>query len=252
MCEKFDPPSEQWSRKSREHTEWEEYVEAGTKIHRWIEDPRVRGCFVPRIYLKLTDISQRGWSIRQFAVSFPSSFLHDAITLGIPVTGSVSGNSDCSGIGIKLEFQMTSHNYPSHRLEGTIARSVIFITLIERVLGAPPPWISELIKVAYENEFPLDTLRHIFLNIVINEDTKHLIKTLLYTSERGLSWPDDERRIWEYPTPEYHAILGTRIGKVVGYFVLGAFTRGTRRVSRIVSWAGVLETITLRFDLEEC
>lgn len=147
---------------------------------------------------------------------------------------------------------MERHKHPTHRLDGRIAKGVIFITLMERVLGAPRPWTSELIKIAYENQFSLDTLRHIFFDVVINEDTKHLIKNLLYTDERGLVWPDNTARMWDYQTSEYQAILGTRIGKAVGYFVLGAFPRGTRRISRIVSWAGVLESITLRFELEEC
>ncbi|KAJ5761504.1 hypothetical protein N7533_003543 [Penicillium manginii] len=260
MPNEFTPPnppsperSAGRSRQSPEHTKWEEYMEAGAHIHRWIEDSSAQGCFVTRISLNFTDLLQQRWSIRQLVTSFPTGCLHEAITLGIvPYTAPAIGEPNRHSIGIRMKFQTKGHDHPSHHFDGIIAKGAIFITHMERVLGASRPWISELIKAAYENEFSIDTLRHVFFNIVVNKDTSHLIKNLLYAERRGLSWPDVDRQIWEYATTEYQAILGTRIGKVVGYLVLGAFSRGTRRISRIVSWPGVMDTITLRFELEEC
>lgn len=70
-----------------------------------------------------------------------------------------------------------------------------------------------------------------------NADTKGLLRKKTYTDANFLGYPDAEKQgtIWEWGTPEYQALLGTEIGKVMTCFVLGAFEREGRRIARIVS-----------------
>jgi hypothetical protein len=98
---------------------------------------------------------------------------------------------------------------------------------------------SEIMRAVYEKNFTLTSLRHIFVLDIENSDTRGLIKKKIYTGANSLSYPDPEQpgRVWERGTPEYQALLGTEIGKVMACFVLGAFGQGNRRISRIVSWA---------------
>lgn len=45
-------------------------------------------------------------------------------------------------------------------------------------------------------------------------------------------------------------LLGTRIGKLVAYIVLGAFDRGTRRIRQVVVWHSPSYYAHMRVDLE--
>ncbi|KAJ5549589.1 hypothetical protein N7513_006823 [Penicillium frequentans] len=56
-------------------------------------------------------------------------------------------------------------------------------------------------------------------------------------------------RTWNHDTDEYQALLGTQIGKISASLVLGAFTRGTRRISRVVTWIND-SLLYMRFDIE--
>jgi hypothetical protein len=56
-------------------------------------------------------------------------------------------------------------------------------------------------------------------------------------------------RTWEYDGDEYKALLGTQIGKIAASFVLGAFTRGTHRICRVVTWIND-SLLCMRFDIE--
>ncbi|CAI7661860.1 unnamed protein product [Penicillium pancosmium] len=113
------------------------------------------------------------------------------------------------------------------------------------------PWLA-----LYTRNFEMDTLRYVFVQHVINEETAPFVKRALYTENTrpGLAWPKREPEIWDHNTPEYDGILGSRIGKVIAYLVLGAFPRGTRRITRIATWAANPQSydnrLQIRFDIE--
>lgn len=137
--------------------------------------------------------------------------------------------------------------------EGSIAPGIVFISMIHRRPAAGPeavPWSSQMIHAVYERRFPVDSLKHIIVADVTNKDTKRFVKKELYTASNGLHWPDEELREWKHDTAEYKALLGTRLGAVVAYFVLGAFKRGTCRISQIVTCFYFIN-LHMRFDLEQ-
>lgn len=93
--------------------------------------------------------------------------------------------------------------------------------------------------------FSLDSLRHVFVTTVINHDTNGFITQELY---RGR--PILEPQAWHIGSPAYDALLGTRIGMVVAYLVLGAYERGARRIKSITIWPDTSGCPNLRFDIE--
>jgi hypothetical protein len=106
------------------------------------------------------------------------------------------------------------------------------------------PWSSDLCKVAYEQVAHLSTLKTIFVCRIVNTDTR--------PQARGVS-PVPELKVFTCGSAGYQLLLGTRIGKVVSYFVLGALGQGIKRIARIaVWWVGMRKDILqMRFDLED-
>lgn len=109
---------------------------------------------------------------------------------------------------------------------------------------------SQIAQVLYEKQHPIDTLNHIYVMDVVNENTTYLIEHQFYPENGGRLPSIDEPHIFEYGTAEYEALLGTRTGAVVAYLVLGAFSRGTRRIARVVIGNPRGECLILRFDIE--
>lgn len=159
---------------------------------------------------------------------------------------------------IYLSWYIDGNNF---RWAGSMGENMISLDDIERERGSNAPQISDITLALFRNDFDLDNLRHIFVSTIVNKETLRFIKTQLYSEINGIEWPEMESldedftdpMVWEHGTPEYDALLGTRIGKVVAYIVLGGFYRGTTRIARIVSWPSLWvlgSRPNLRFDIE--
>ncbi|KAJ5937045.1 hypothetical protein N7466_003495 [Penicillium verhagenii] len=145
-----------------------------------------------------------------------------------------------------------------HNWEGNIAPGILYIENIFRRAGASfeeaGPRSSQLSQAIYESRHPIDTLKHIIFCDVVNKETKRFVKRQLYDDalfdETGVEWPSDELLAWEYNTPAYRGILGTPIGAVASWIVLGAFKRGTHRIGRIYTCGHYGRCMLIRFDIE--
>lgn len=139
---------------------------------------------------------------------------------------------------------------------GDTGPGVIVICAIRRTRNSNAYQISELTQALYTRNFNMNTLRHVFVQQVVNAETNPFVRRGLYTGNTrpGLTWPKQKPETWDYDTPEYDGLLGSRIGKLIAYLVLGAFPRGTRRITRIVTWtADPLNhdrRLHIRFDIE--
>jgi hypothetical protein len=118
------------------------------------------------------------------------------------------------------------------------------------------PKISQISQAIYERDFSLQDLRYIFLTNIVNctgipdsLDTSFYITKVLYPMG-GVTWPVHQPQLWDSSTPAYEAILGSKLGRVVAYFMLDAFPRGTRGIERIAVWAGKRGQPCLRFDIQ--
>ncbi|KAJ5580264.1 uncharacterized protein N7459_006249 [Penicillium hispanicum] len=133
--------------------------------------------------------------------------------------------------------------------EGRVAPGTIWM---ERIFRRDGHYTSQIAHAVYAGKYPIDTLKRVLVTDVRNLDTKPFVQNKLYVRRNGLRWPVFEPQSWERGTPQYEGLLGTRIGKVVAYLVLGAFERGSRRISRIVTWIEEeMYDLQMRFDIEE-
>ncbi|KAJ5383237.1 hypothetical protein N7517_001148 [Penicillium concentricum] len=134
--------------------------------------------------------------------------------------------------------------------EGRTGQGVVFLDWIRRSRRSTAPHISEFTKAAYEMEFPLETLRYVFVTDISETDTVQLVRDELYRSQ-GLQYPNNNLETWT-PGPEYDALLGTPIGKTVAAFVLCAWGQGIKRIARIVTFhdGQHLQRLNMRFDIE--
>ncbi|CAI7565924.1 unnamed protein product [Penicillium pancosmium] len=149
------------------------------------------------------------------------------------------------------QYQLTTAEMYSDKgdtdlsFKGRAGQGVLFIEDVMRSKRSTGPWISEISKLVYEDHFALDTLRHVFVTNISNAETKAFVDARLNLGK--------EEKVWESDAPQFQEILGTRIGKLVAYLLLGAFPRGTREISRIAMWTTghQVKCIQSRFDIEE-
>lgn len=108
------------------------------------------------------------------------------------------------------------------------------------------PYVSEVSLAVYGSDYLLDTLRHVIITSVVNQETLSCLSTQVHSN---VYWSDDWWRTWEHGTPEYDTLLGTPVGKMVASMVLGGFPRGTKKIScinTVSNWDG----LTAHFHFE--
>ncbi|KAJ5723165.1 hypothetical protein N7488_001200 [Penicillium malachiteum] len=203
----------------------------GTQIVGWMEDPNLPGCPVQRSTLTLAQIQANT----------------DAVftRFGTPPSGSFSDYESYADdphncVAWSIWFGLDSW-------AGMTASGVIIMANISRSEDLQQPFTSDIALALYANQFGTTTsLRHIFFDGVVNSQTRSFISQHLYTNQF-----DPDIRDWNYGSEGYFQLLGTRIGRVAAYTVLGAFPRGTHRISRIVTDVepGAL-SVDMRFDIE--
>ncbi|KAJ5171675.1 hypothetical protein N7492_004268 [Penicillium capsulatum] len=210
---------------------------------KWVEDAGKPGCFIAPTNLTF------GMFRKQYSFDDPT---------GRPVLGGdLWEQADQLGLpqGEDKEDAVYQVYQIDHQPRQIIWAGVIVLDDIARPRQSPVPAISEVSQALYARHFAIESLRHVFVTTIINPGTFSFIRHRLYSAGNGPRWFNREDMpvppvTWEYGSPEYDALLGTHIGKTVAYLVLGAFARGTRRISRIVSWPGYMHSSAyLRFDI---
>ncbi|KAJ5185117.1 hypothetical protein N7491_007011 [Penicillium cf. griseofulvum] len=135
---------------------------------------------------------------------------------------------------------------------GRTGPGVIFIDNIFRSKRSGDPYMSEFTKAAYEMDFPLDSLKYVFGTNVNEKDTLSCVRKV-YKTREGLRYPSSTEQIWEPSSPEFQALLGVGIGKVVAGSVLCAWGQERKRIARIVTFhiGADVHKLHMRFDLED-
>ncbi|KAJ5994167.1 hypothetical protein N7451_009891 [Penicillium sp. IBT 35674x] len=231
--------------------------EEGAQRRRWIDDPSEPGCSIERSTLTYSQIVNRyegmGFSTRP--VDPDPDFEGHVLTAikeleqkeiistvreyeNFELDSPLLAWSGCTGSGvITIDVMMRS------RIGGNITREMM----------DDVPHASCIAQAFYQRDFEIDDLRSIFVNDIINRDTVGFFHEHIYDEKFYDDFPGQTcvPQTWEHGSPEYDGLLGTRIGKVVAYLVLGAFPRGTRRISRIVTYSSKGKNyIYMRFDLD--
>ncbi|KAJ5797322.1 uncharacterized protein N7503_006618 [Penicillium pulvis] len=217
-----------------------ERQKAGAMLVNWISDARAQDCKVSRSKLTAQDLESRGYTIRYTGKSLDSKYVEPLSQVGLPTEGESYHHMD-------IEAPFATGKF---KFEAYIGESLV---ILEDIVRGNHPFISEISQALYESKFAMDSLKYIMVSDIINTDTVEFVEPSLYDeSVNGDPYFYNEytgMRTWEYDTDEYQALLGTQIGKISASFVLGAFTRGTRRISRVVTWIND-SLLYMRFDIE--
>lgn len=227
----YVPSERRWEYKDLRH--------AGEYLQRCMKYPNVP-CHIFRSQISIRELKKQDWDVKSTSTCLPSAQREHAVALGYPDS--------------KKSYRMTLlekvvGRYEENCWHGRVAEGVIFIENIERIsVDAAGPWTSELTRAVYARRFPMDSLRHVFVCNVMNAQTLPFLRHL-YKVRRPGTWNNGQVAIWEEIDGDFQALLGTRIGKVVAYMVLGAFDRGTRRIARIATWHA-MGGVHMRFDIE--
>ncbi|KAJ5756354.1 hypothetical protein N7533_005897 [Penicillium manginii] len=138
--------------------------------------------------------------------------------------------------------------------QGLIGPGVMLIDLFEREENSAAPYASDVSQALYRHYHPMQLLGYIYVTSVINGQTISFVRDCLYGANGDDHWPSGWPsgsclREWNHGTPQFDALMGSRIGKTVAYILLSAFPRGTRRIGKITTWPSAI-SVDLRFDIE--
>ncbi|KAJ6024708.1 hypothetical protein N7540_005505 [Penicillium herquei] len=118
------------------------------------------------------------------------------------------------------------------------------ILVLESVYHQCGPFMSEVSQRAYEKYYDISTLKHVMFTNIVNIRTMPLIMGTL-----GMEKKLHPRECHEYGTPDYQALIGSDLGRIVVGLVLSAFPRGTARISRVFI-SNVEDMAQMRLDIE--
>ncbi|KAJ5504333.1 hypothetical protein N7463_007207 [Penicillium fimorum] len=222
----------------------------GRLLQQWIEspesDPSVAECLIMPSTLKFKDLKKS----KQLEIDMDTSpyipIQVEQEFAELEIMGPTGGAWE--RIAIDQPDAPPDTKYPDiHTWEGQIAPGVL---IVEEIKKAPGFFMAEVCHAIYREHFPIDTLKYVYLIDVCNKDTHSFVMDDLYNESNGLAWPDDKIRDWIPGTAEFEALLGTILGRTVAYLILGAFKRGTRRVSRIRTFHS-FDALQMQFAIEE-
>ncbi|KAJ5180242.1 hypothetical protein N7492_003452 [Penicillium capsulatum] len=138
-------------------------------------------------------------------------------------------------------FQIWNH------LVGLVGPNTLVIENMKRSDG---PHASEVALFLWKSLQDIKELKRVFVTDVCHGPTRKFIQDKLYEQNDSL-WPGTDEKVWEQGTSGYKALLGTKVGRVVGFLVLQGFGQAQYRISRVVTWASPENTLQMRFDIEE-
>lgn len=223
----------------------------GGELQQQISNPNLPCIVQPTtlVYGSLSPAS--GWRTMSIRDGPPRDVSSDLMALGFPV--QPNSYIQTSTVRRVIDVRTGDPSFPNvvtmHACEGVLTMDDIS----KEKDDENPPFTSQILHALYQKDFNISTLRYIYVCCVKNEETREFVTGTLYSAMNDLHYPFcPDVGIWDYGSPEYQALLGTRIGKVAAYLVLGAYPRGTKRIARIVTWFIGYEArnLQMRFDLE--
>ncbi|KAJ5622294.1 hypothetical protein N7528_005526 [Penicillium herquei] len=139
---------------------------------------------------------------------------------------------------------------------GCVTDQFILLELLKHNPGKA--FMSDVTNAIYHNFYPNNDPEFIIAHFIINEDVLDVLNYQIYTLVNGIDTAVPRLPVleWEYNTPEYMALLGTPIGKIVAAFVLGRHQPGTVRIKSIVIHIsmlheGVIHAADAKFNFEK-
>jgi len=237
---------------------YDEIQEAGAQRRRWIADPGLPGCYISHSMLTFHDFAARYVSDNALALS---SLPRDPVSLEVMLDPNEVLLEPDTIFGIDFDrsgpyqcFYLDA--YKGITWTGYTGPGVIWLKNIWKndnaTISLP---FSQITQAFYERDFAINTLNHVFMTVVVNEETLGVVEKLYLDNfgRLGIQLVEESEcsmMAWTCGTPQFDALLGTRLGKLAAYLVLGAFPRGSRRIVQVVvQYDWTTEFPTLRFDI---
>lgn len=208
---------------------------SGARLQDCMDYPDVP-CRIQPCTLNLDQLASHHWRIRMEDSEVPAELESRASFLGLTNSGYDY-----------IHTSMTQYLDGIRNMwDGRTGDGVIFL---EDIVNSPErygppisPYISQITQAVYQQHWSLAYLTRIYVLNVVERGTTQFISEI-YPTERH------EYTVFHYGTAEFQGVLGTRIGKIIAYFILGAYVRGTARVSRVCMWRDST-FLQLQFDIE--
>lgn len=220
-----------------------EFQERGRKLQNWIDNPSDAECPIQpstMTYAQLADwipINEMYFEFGEFINTLCAVNGEAAVHPGPWTVHSYDERAFTPG-GTDTGENNTFESY--------VSPGIAFLALTFRNTG---PYISQIVQACYEKVHPISTLNHVVVSDVINDQTMDFIRYTLFGGIDAMI--AGVPQTYTYGTAGYEALLGTRCGLMVGYLVLGAYERGTRRISQITVDTPQQAGIYLQFDIED-
>lgn len=208
-----------------------------------MSDPTHPGCDIDRIDLTWRDLHRSPeWILHDQTILLPKIHMDWMREIGFPEERDLHDHSE------SVYRQVSLKNFTTGTIwMGRTGPGVIFLELLHRSRDSGDHFISELTQVAYQHDFDLDTLRYVYVKDIGNKDTKAYIEEEIDEPEieigdQGVTYSSEEM--------VFKGMLGTKVGKMVSYFILGAYGQGVKHITQIhVSRPD--NTYHIRFKVED-
>ena len=191
----------------------------GGQLIEWIENPTVNDppCPITANTLTYQQVQQEGEVLARLGNFLPST---------APIFPA--------GVQVPSHYIRYYVTFGDDEYTFFFAPGVIGLSALARKYRSTGPHPTDIALTIYQKEFgELHTLRHVFACGVVNRQTTHFLDEDL--EERSMAQFGEREMVhshtYMHGTPEYEALLGLRIPRTMGYLVLGAFPRGTRRIA---------------------
>ncbi|KAJ5554978.1 hypothetical protein N7535_007421 [Penicillium sp. DV-2018c] len=232
----------------------QQYKQNAVQYERWMTDTRGKGCPVRISTLTYNLLTQNDDKERRLGVSIDKWTTHEP-GYEYHVEKAELPTADDTWHEVSLVRGFGKADGTGQLYRQRITRGAIVGENINRN-GSGPYW-SDVALAVYKYHHPIDTLKHVFFAGVWNNSTEPLITKVLYP-DADLKVPEGEERgvsdsvLW---TPYrknrgFYEIMGSTLGKSAASIVLGAWPRGTHRISAIWTWF-INSVLQIRFDIEE-
>lgn len=202
------------------------YVARGEEIQQWMSDPTNPGCDVNRISLTWRDLhSSPEWILHNQPMLLPELHMNWMREIGFPEDNDLHLHSESVYRQVSLKNFTTGTTWI-----GRTGPGVILLELLQRNRDSGDPFISELTKAAYQRDFDLDALRYICVLDIENNDTSEYIEEHMYRPGPIIR---DQGVVYSSEATAFKGMLGTQVGKMVSYFILGAYGQGVKHITQI-------------------
>ncbi|CAI7618488.1 unnamed protein product [Penicillium viridicatum] len=186
-------------------------VAVGEEVQQWMNDPNNPDCDIRR-----TDLTWRAlhsspeWILHNQSMLLPEMHMNWMRKIGLSEDSDLHLHPESVYRQIELKNFTTGTTWI-----GRTGPGVIFLELLQRNRDSGDPFMSELTKAAYQRDFDLDTLSYVCVVNIENNDTREYIEEHIYRPEVNIG---DQ---------------GTEFGKMVSYFILGAYGQGVKHITQI-------------------